>query len=82
MIATQKLDSLTFNEGWMILKTEGKIFKISIQKASMKLSHANDIQRELYQVSPSGYGIHWPLIDEDLAIHQLIKIAESDTSCP
>ena len=29
-----------------------------------------------FKVSPSGYGIHWPLIDEDLSFNGLIKIAE------
>jgi hypothetical protein len=29
------------------------------------------------EVSPSGYGLHWPLIDEDLAITPLLKKAEA-----
>ena len=25
------------------------------------------------ELSPAGYGIHWPLVDEDLAVGPLIK---------
>jgi len=42
---------------------------------SFKLKEADHLQRMLYKISPSGYGIHWPLIDEDLAINALLKIA-------
>jgi hypothetical protein len=37
---------------------------------------ASQSQRQLFEVSPSGYGIHWPEIDEDLAITPLLKRAE------
>jgi hypothetical protein len=35
-----------------------------------------ELQRSLFNISPAGYGNHWPLIDEDLSIDFLIKIAE------
>lgn len=28
------------------------------------------------EVSPSGYGIHWPELDEDLAVTPLLRHAE------
>jgi hypothetical protein len=51
---------ITFNNQLMIIKTE-------------KLLNATDIERALYKVSPSGYGVHWPLIDEDISLHALLK---------
>jgi hypothetical protein len=42
---------------------------------SKKLELATDIQRNLFTISPSGYGIHWPLLDEDLSVDFLIKVA-------
>ncbi|OYZ50723.1 MAG: hypothetical protein B7Y15_08625 [Bacteroidetes bacterium 24-39-8] len=27
----------------------------------------------MFTISPSGYGIHWPLIDEDLAVDAILK---------
>ena len=76
MIATHKIEELTFDKNAMFLKVDGKTIEIPLDKASNKLYTANTIQRELYKISPSGYGIHWPLIDEDLSIDYLIKIAK------
>jgi hypothetical protein len=76
MIATHKIDELTFDNNSMFLKVDGRIFTIPLDKASKKLSVADEIQRGLYKISPSGYGIHWPLIDEDLSIDYLIKFAK------
>ena len=33
-------------------------------------------QHRLAELSPGGYGIHWPLIDEDLFIGGLVKIRQ------
>jgi hypothetical protein len=45
-----------------------------MSEISDRLSKATKIEREKYEVSPSGYGIHWPLIDEDLSIDGLLGI--------
>ncbi|WP_291400617.1 DUF2442 domain-containing protein [Daejeonella sp.] len=76
MIATRKIEDLTFDKNTMFLKIDGKVFRISIERASVKLVLANDAERGFYKISPSGYGIHWPLIDEDLSIDSLIEMAE------
>ncbi|RTL49949.1 MAG: DUF2442 domain-containing protein [Sphingobacteriales bacterium] len=57
----------------MFISIDGKQLKISLEKISPKLKSANNLQRNFYQVSPSGYGIHWPLIDEDLSIEAILK---------
>jgi hypothetical protein len=41
-------------------------------KISPKLYKADDTDRMKYEISPSGYGIHWPSLDEDLSIDGLI----------
>src|SRR5882724_1503768 len=38
-----------------------------------RLTRASSIQRAYAELSPSGYGIHWPLIDEDLAVAPLLR---------
>ena len=75
MIATHNIESLTFDQTFIFLKVDGKEIKIPLSKVSRKLEAANEIQRNLFTISPSGYGIHWPLIDEDLSIDSLIKVA-------
>ncbi len=76
MIFSHKIQDIKFDEKFLILDVDGKQFKIALEKASVKLKSATDIERNLYKISPSGYGIHWPLLDEDLAVDALIKVAE------
>ncbi len=33
-----------------------------------RFSGANREQLEKFEISPSGYGIHWPELDEDLSV--------------
>lgn len=76
MIATHKIQEITFEKEMISLKVDGKLIRILLDKISLKLKSANEMQRNFYKISPSGYGIHWPLIDEDLSINAMIKQAE------
>ena len=76
MIATHKIREITFEKDLIILDIDEQIFKFTLESISEKLLKANDFQRQFYKVSPSGYGIYWPLLDEVLSVEQLIKSAE------
>jgi hypothetical protein len=76
MIATHNIQDITFDLNTIQLTIDGKQIKISLDKISCKLKDASDFQRNFYKISPSGYGIHWPLIDEDLSVDALIKTVE------
>lgn len=58
----------------MILEIDNKTHKFDLDKCSLKLLNASKVQRDNYEISPSGYGIHWPMIDEDLSIDGLLGI--------
>ena len=73
MVAKHKIDTIRFDEEFIYLLIDGKEIKAALDKVSSKLKVADDIQRKLYKISPSGYGIHWPLIDEDLSVDGLLK---------
>ena len=73
MIATHNIEAISFEQGLICLTVDGQVIKLPLSKVSKKLELANDIQRNLYTISPSGYGIHWPLIDEDLSVDSLLK---------
>lgn len=47
---------------------------------SPALALASEIERKTYEISSSGYGIHWPLIDEDLSIDGLLGIVHKRES--
>ena len=69
-----KIDKVTFAKEKLILRVDGKKYTFALADISKKLTDASLAEREKYEISPSGYGIHWPLIDEDLSIDGLIDI--------
>ncbi len=73
MLATYNIQSVSFEQNLICLKIDGNLIKLPLENISKKLEAANEIQRNFFTVSPSGYGIHWPLIDEDLSIDCLLK---------
>ena len=38
-----------------------------------RLLHATQEQRNIWEISAAGYGIHWPDIDEDLSTEGLLR---------
>jgi len=55
------------------LTVDGYTYHLRWEECSPRLAKATAAQRSNFEVSPSGYGIHWPEIDEDLAITPLIQ---------
>jgi len=53
--------------------TDAASVSIPWERCSERLARASLIERSRAELSPSGYGIHWPLIDEDLAIGPLLR---------
>ena len=45
----------------------------TLSDISDKLANATEQERMDFKISPSGYGIHWRLLDEDLSINGLLK---------
>ena len=68
------VESIAFSGTIMQLRVDGKDYEIEISCESGRLAHATPEQRLAFVVSPSGYGIHWPQIDEDLSIDGLIGV--------
>ena len=60
----------------LILIVEGRSVSIPWKNCSERLAKASLAERSRAELSPSGYGIHWPLIDEDLAVGPLVKSAK------
>lgn len=74
MIATHKIDSVKFDQDFIYINIDGNDIKVALDSLSLKLKSADEYQRMFYKISPSGYGIHWPLIDEDLSIEGILKL--------
>ena len=76
MITDHQITAISFKEDSICLSIDGKVLVLPLEKVSKKLQDASDVQRKFFKVSPSGYGIHWPLIDEDLGVDALVKLHE------
>lgn len=73
MIAIHNIEKIQFENEYMIIQVDGVELRIPLDKLSSRLKNANDLERNMYKISPSGYGIHWPLIDEDLSIEGILR---------
>jgi hypothetical protein len=71
------IGSIVFEENTMIIEIDNKTHKFDLNKYSSKLLNASKTQRDSSEISPSGYGIHWSMIDEDLSIDGLLGIKHS-----
>jgi hypothetical protein len=69
--------NLKFEGNFMVLTIDGEEKRFPLDKISPPLYRASDQQRNTFEISPSGYGIHWPLIDEDISIDGLLGIAHA-----
>ena len=67
-----KIGRIAFVGDTLVLGVDGKEYKFRLADISDRLAKASPEKREKYEVSPAGYGIHWPLVDEDLSIDGLI----------
>ncbi len=67
------LSNVAYNHGFLEMQHGYEFLRIPIDQLSEALKNATELERSIFKISPSGYGIHWPLIDEDIAIGKLIE---------
>jgi len=75
MNRVHEIGRVHFENDCMRVQIDGKEHVFDLKKISPRLLHSSSEQRAKYEVSPSGYGIHWPLIDEDLSVDGLLGIS-------
>ncbi len=63
----------------LCLTIDGERRTFSLAKVSSRLATVSEEERNIFEISPSGYGIHWPLLDEDIAIDGLLGIVHRPT---
>ena len=66
------ITSVRFQQHMLVIEADGKRLICDLNKLSQRLLQANDEERNNYVISPSGYGIHWPTLDEDVSVHALL----------
>jgi len=74
------VEIVQFQDEKLTITIDGKEHEFELTTISERLARASDIERKKYEISPSGYGIHWPLVDEDLSIDGLLGIQGSHSN--
>jgi len=59
--------------GFLVVEKDGKTYRFELRKISERLSKATEEQLNQFTISPSGYGIRWNGIDEDISIPALLN---------
>ncbi len=70
-----KVEQVEFDGDTLRLRVDGAAYQVSVRAVSERLASASLEQRRDFRVSPSGFGIHWPSVDEDLSIDGIIRSA-------
>lgn len=69
-----KVAAVHFEGEVLHITIDGQARTFNIREISQRLSDAPEEDRQTFDISPSGYGIHWPSVDEDLSIDGLLGI--------
>lgn len=69
-----EIEKVLIKDDALIVLVDSKEYSFVLADISLKLANATLAEKAIYEISPSGYGIHWPLLDEDLSIDGLLGI--------
>lgn len=69
-----QVESVLVQRGILRLIVDGNSIENDLKDVSRLLAAATEEELKEFKISPSGYGIYWPLIDEDISIDDLLGI--------
>jgi hypothetical protein len=65
--------SIETSDDELVIRLVDREVRIRWERCSPILAAARADERRRAELSPGGYGIHWPMLDEDLSIGSLVK---------
>jgi hypothetical protein len=71
------ISDLKFEDAFLVITIDGEPKRFQLKEVSPILEKASEEERGNFEISPSGYGIHWPLLDEDISIDGLLGIVHA-----
>jgi hypothetical protein len=57
---------------YLVVTVSKQEYRFRVRELSPRLAVASDEEINDFEVSPSGYGIHWRKIDEDISLAALL----------
>lgn len=76
-IESKKAIAIKATSKHLVIVLPDREVRIPWERCSPALASANDSERRNAELSPGGYGIHWPDIDEDLSANGLLRDQEA-----
>ena len=70
-----RVTGLRFEGDFIVLTIDGRKKSFKLSEISPALHQASEREKNTFEISPSSYGIHWPLLDEDLSVDGLLGIS-------
>ena len=67
------IDQVRIVSDWLIVVASGKEHKFKVRDLSPQLAIATKEEWDDYELTPSGYGIHFRGIDEDISLTALLE---------
>ena len=77
MMKYHDIRDLNFEDDFLVATIDGEPKRYHLKEISPALENASMEERNNFEISPSGYGIHWPSLDEDISIDGLLGIVHS-----
>jgi hypothetical protein len=77
-----EVSRVAVRQGRLTLTVDGRRLAFPLCAVSHRLAAAKPNEVSVFEVSPSGYGIHWPLLDEDLSIDGLLGVKHTPRKVP
>ena len=59
------------------MRVDGVLHSVDLRRTSRRLAKATAAECSNLEVMSSGYGIHWPDVDEDLTVDGLIRNSQA-----
>ncbi len=71
------VENIVIEDGRLSLDIDGCKHRFSLKEVSETLAAATASEVSRFEISPSGYGIRWPLLDEDISVDGLLGVGHS-----
>jgi len=72
-----KAERIEVTQSELVLHVRGEVLRLPWNRCSPRLAQASTPQRMDAKLSPGGYGVHWPSLDEDLSVKGLVRLAQA-----
>lgn len=73
MILSDHITDVKIQGDYITVFLDGKSVSKHLSGISEKVFKAGETERNIFKISPSGYGIHWLLLDEDISVKKFLS---------